>query len=456
MTTQELSYILALLVAAAVLLFWGWRTWRGRRTAVVTFDVTLPPDTPATDAIYVAGDFQGWDPRATPLTRTSATQARGTVTIPAGSAIEFKFTRGDWKRTEMSADCSPIPNRTLTAQRNATVSLTVGKWADLSVAVYDQRARKVQIDSRALGVQKEFYVYVPPAYSQAPQRRYPVLYLLRGHESEWINKHQDPSRAGRNVIDLYEELFAAGEVGPMLLVFPGMTSADETVPGMATNFRSPERTTVAGIGTGRFEDYVLELIAYVDANYRTVATKAGRGVDGFSLGGFMSVKIAAQHPELFTTVGAFDGTHFYADAEGSQVDVGRDAVTFMNPMFDPAFGNPRETQFAALNNGPNLVRNAAAETMQSLHWFVQYGAEASEPNDSNFFRGEHLVGELKRKGITNQLPAVLNGRHNWATADDHMRAAFPHHSKALRAMVAVDGADENSSSAKHATAKVLE
>lgn len=450
---SELPYFSALLIAIALLLLWAMARKRGRGgTATVTFDVTLPADTPPADAIYVAGDFQGWDPRATPLVRISATHARGTVTLRVGSAIEFKFTRGDWARSEMSADCSPMPNRTVVLPRSATVNVTVGKWADLCIAVYDQRARKVQIESRALGVKKEFYVYVPPGYAEAPQRRYPALYLFRGHESEWINKHQDPSRAGRNVIDFYEELLAAGEVGPMLLVFPGMTSADETIPGMATNFRSPELTTAQGIGTGRFEDYLLELIAYVDANYRTVATKAGRGVDGFSLGGFMSVKIAARHPELFTTVGAFDGTHFYAAADGAQVDLGRDAVTFMDPMFDAAFGSPRDAHFGALNNGPNLIRNADASTMQSLHWFVQYGAEASEPSDSNFYRGEHLIDELKRKGITNQLPSVLNGRHNWATADEHMRVAFPLHWQALNAAAA---GDVNNAGAKHTSANAL-
>lgn len=395
----------------------------------VTFDVTLPETTPAADTIYVTGNFQKWAPGATPLTRDSATHAHGTVMVTQGSALEFKFTRGDFARVEKAADCTELLNRTATASGNTTITATVANWADNCVALYDTRAQKVRINSPALGIAKEFYIYTPPGYAASPTRRYPALYLFRGHENEWINKNQDATRGGRNVIDLYEELLAAGSVGPMILVFPGISSEDNSVPGMLTNFKSPGMTSAAGIGTGRFEDYfVQDLIGYVDANFRTVATKAGRGVDGFSLGGFMSVKIASQHPELFKTAGAFDGTHFYADLDCSNVDAVRDANTFTtNAMFDPVFGKPRDTAFAALNNGPNLVCNSTPAAMQSLHWFVQYGPLSGEPLSSNYLRGDHLVGKLTEKGVTNEITPVLEGGHNWATADLHMRATLPRH-----------------------------
>ncbi len=398
-------------------------------TRQITFEVTLPAATPLEDTIYVAGNFQGWDPGATALTRDSATRARGTVSVTQGSSLEFKFTRGSWARGEKAIDCSEIPNRTATANEDQTITATVANWGDNCVAFYDARVEKVRLASAALGVTKEFYVYTPPGYAQSPGRRYPVLYLFRGHEKEWINKNEDGTRGGKNVIDVYEQLLAAGTVGPMIFVFPGISSDDNSVPGMVTNFKSPQLTTAAGVGTGRFEDYfVLEVIGYVDTHYRTLARREGRGVDGFSLGGFMSVKIAAQHPELFKTVGAFDGTHFYADATCANVDAVRDVNTFTtNAMFDPVFGNPRDTAFAALNNGPNLVCNASPAAMQSLRWFVQYGPLSGEPLSSNYLRGDHLVSKLTAKGVTNEIAAVLEGGHNWATADEHMRQTLPLH-----------------------------
>ena len=291
----------------------------------------------------------------------------------------------------------------------------------------------MRLAKTALGVAKEFYVYTPPRYSASRKRRYPVLYLFRGHEREWIDKNHDTTRGGKNVIDVYEALLAQGDVGPMILVFPGISSEDNSVPGMLTNFKSPELTTAAGVGNGRFEDYFInDVIGHVDANYRTIATKAGRAVDGFSLGGYMSVKIAAQHPELFTSAGAFDGTHFYATADGAAVDAARDANTFAaNSMFDPAFGKPRDTAFAALNNGPNLVSNTIREAVQSVRWFIQYGPRRGEPMQSNYFRGDYLVSLLTDKGATNEIAAVLEGGHNWKTADEHMRQTLPLHWRAL-------------------------
>src|SRR2546421_5732235 len=101
--------------------------------AQVTFDVTLPANTPEADTIYVAGNFQNWDPSATPLTRDSATHAHGTITTTEGNALEFKFTRGDWTRVEKALDCSEIANRTATATNNSTIVATVANWADICV-----------------------------------------------------------------------------------------------------------------------------------------------------------------------------------------------------------------------------------------------------------------------------------------------------------------------------------
>ncbi|HYP18703.1 MAG TPA: S-layer homology domain-containing protein, partial [Chloroflexia bacterium] len=191
--------------------------------------------------------------------------------------------------------------------------------------------------------------------------------------------------------------------------------------------KMPELTSEAGVGTGRFEDYFKdELVPYADAHYRTVADRMGRGVDGFSLGGYMSAKIAAKYPNMFRTVGLFDGTHFYADASCQNVDELRDQ-TYRNNMFDPVFGEPRDNAYAAQNNGPNLVCNSTPEQMQSLYWMVQYGPLTSEPNNANFLRGEHLMEKLTAKGVTNHVPNVLEGGHNWNTADEHMRQTLPLH-----------------------------
>lgn len=334
---------------------------------------------------------------------------------------------------------TPTPEPTVTASlvppgATATTAPTITPAATATVTalplgVYDERVEQVTLQSETLGVSKTFYVYTPPGYENDTEVRYPVLYLFRGHEREWINIQEDASRRGRNVLDVYEELLGAGEVGPMILVFPGISSDDNSVMGILTNFVAPEKADKAGVGSGRFHDYLIEeMMPYVDTTYRTIPDRTGRGVDGFSMGGFMAAKIALQHPDLFASAGAFDGLYFYSD-DSCQIDVERDRV-FDYILFDPAFGRPRDVAFASANNPPTLACASAPDAVQSIAWFVQYGPENLEPN-SNFFRGDHFIEQLEAKGATNGIDPILGGGHTWYNADEHMKLTLPLHWQVL-------------------------
>ncbi|GAB4203252.1 MAG: alpha/beta hydrolase-fold protein [Roseiflexaceae bacterium] len=297
--------------------------------------------------------------------------------------------------------------------------------------VYDERVQHLTLSSQALGIDKHLYVYTPP--DLAPGERVPALYLLRGHEREWVNRQEDQSRGGTNVIDVYEQLRQAGRIGPMVLVFPGLSSDDNRIPGLIVNMRAPQLAGgAAGVGTGRVADYFFdELLPYVDAHFPT--TGGRRGIAGFSLGGAMAVKAAAQRPDLFASAGAYDGTFLYAVDKGRKVRA-RDQVV-QNPMFDPAYGAPRDMAFVADNNGPNLILRAGQAAMASVTWIIGYGPRSAEPWDANYYRGVHLLRCLRTHGLANALPqgALPKGNHTWRTADAFMEQTLPLHDRALRA-----------------------
>ncbi len=299
----------------------------------------------------------------------------------------------------------------------------------------DPRARHITLASRALGVPKSFYVALPPSYNRAANRhrRYPVVYLFRGHEREWVHRWQDHSRRGRTVIDVYRDLLHDGKVGPMILVFPGISSDDNRVPGLLVNFRAPELAEGSpGVGAGCFEDYFLrELIPYVDARFRTIASGGGRAVEGFSLGGFQSIKIAAQRPDLFCSAGAFDGTFLYAGMRGRSVRTA-DRV-LRNPIFAPAFGAPRDLDFVAANNPANLLWRADRAALAGVQWLIRSGPQAAEPWQSNYFRTQHVVGILRERKLENGIPSVFpRARHSWRWADRHAEETLPLHWQAFR------------------------
>jgi hypothetical protein len=149
-------------------------------------------------------------------------------------------------------------------------------YASLPVT-YDPRARHVTFFSPALGISRSFFIYIPPDVDERCPA--PAIYLLRGHEREWINPFEDRSRDGRNVIDVYEDLRAAGRVGPLALVFPGTSSDDNRIPGMLVNMRAPHLANGAtGIGSGRFADFFFDdLIPYVDRHFPVIPERKGAG-----------------------------------------------------------------------------------------------------------------------------------------------------------------------------------
>jgi enterochelin esterase-like enzyme len=57
--------------------------------------------------------------------------------------------------------------------------------------------------------------------------------------------------------------------------------------------------------TGNFREFVArDLVAYIDANYRTIASKEGRGLAGHSMGGYGTWVTAMSYPGVFSSIWA--------------------------------------------------------------------------------------------------------------------------------------------------------
>jgi glycosidase len=105
------------------------------RAVAVTFTVTLPAGTPPGDTIFIAGDFQGWDPAATPMTKVDDRTWSITLPFTEGDAPQYKYSRGSWEAVEKDAGCGEIPNRTVAVEfgTDGTMPVTdeVVKWRDI-------------------------------------------------------------------------------------------------------------------------------------------------------------------------------------------------------------------------------------------------------------------------------------------------------------------------------------
>lgn len=114
------------------------------RTVTLTFTVTVPATTDGTGrSVYMAGtlsrldgNLPDWDPGYLALTRLDATHWTITLTGKETTAIEYKYTLGDWDHVEKDSTCAEIGNRLLTltygSNGSQTVNDTVLNWRNVS------------------------------------------------------------------------------------------------------------------------------------------------------------------------------------------------------------------------------------------------------------------------------------------------------------------------------------
>ena len=221
--------------------------------------------------------------------------------------------------------------------------------------------------SLAMGENRQFYIYLPPSYGlrTAARRNFPTLYLLHGDPSnsgEWL-RYGTPA--------VFDAGFAHGDLPETILVMPDGNGHVSSATQWA-NRRD---------GRDRIEDATLELVAYVDQHYRTIADRQYRVIGGLSSGAYGAVNIAARHPDVFGVAMGFSG---YYGARG------------------PVFGTDRAYVDA---NSPVLVvqRSAAART---VHYILTVGA-------TDVYRAstEEFAGVLRRLRVETDFQLIPGGGH---------------------------------------------
>jgi len=146
----------------------------------------------------------------------------------------------------------------------------------------------VQVHSPALegnlegnSATREAMVVLPPSYGSDPERRYPVVYYLHGFAIDGRNFY--------NFMKVPEAVAASAAAGSEFIVV-----VPDTLTKMGGSMYSNSVTV------GDFQSFVAkDLVAYIDANYRTVATREGRGLAGHSMGGYGTWRIAMRFPGTF-------------------------------------------------------------------------------------------------------------------------------------------------------------
>lgn len=156
--------------------------------------------------------------------------------------------------------------------------------------------------SGATGKDRRLSVYLPAAYDG--KKKFPVLYLLHGSggdENAWL----ELGKTAR----IMDNLIARGEAVPMIVVMPNGNIGAQAAPGETPDnlaFRPVMSDQIpSNYKNGTYESSFGEIVSFIDGRYKTVRNRQSRAVAGLSMGGFHSLYISLNHPDLFSWTGLF-------------------------------------------------------------------------------------------------------------------------------------------------------
>lgn len=266
-------------------------------------------------------------------------------------------------------------------------------------------------------------VVLPKGYENArnKKRHYPVQYLLHGQggrSSDWTDKSKI-------------EAYTADK--ELILVTP-----EGGKGGWYTDWIHQNQ------GPQNLEEFhIHQLIGFIDQNFRTIASKAGRAITGFSMGGFGAMHYAGRHPELFAYASSYSGG---LDLENQAVRVAVEGSALINNLrpLNGAFGTalwPNDVHWKTRNPvrmAPNYkgmeislyTGNGLTGTKLDI---IEMGAQdATRAFDNALTRAgvPHLAKYYANPGTLNGEPC--SGQHDWPCVNGVYKEDLPRVMAALQ------------------------
>ncbi|MDT7688910.1 MAG: hypothetical protein QOE46_1669 [Acidobacteriota bacterium] len=241
------------------------------------------------------------------------------------------------------------------------------------------RVETIQLTSVLVEKTLPYRVVLPPRYGLITSRatRYPVLYLLHGWGGDydsWVT---------------HTELARYAAEHQLIIVTP------EGGKGWYTDG--------VGAGAGKYESYILqELIPDVDSRFRTIGERRGRGVAGYSMGGYGALKLGFKHPEMFAFAGSTSGALDAASRE--------DDDSLMQTFGDSASATRAE------NDLPRLAREFPDARRGALPFlYLDCGLR-----DPWLAANRDFAATLAARGVAHEY-RQLPGEHVWPYWDRQVR-----------------------------------
>lgn len=265
----------------------------------VTIRVTgYPSYHTAKSAVYVAGNFNNWNPGQQRYTLQNNSI---TLIVPRG-VLEYKLTRGSWDKVEVGKNGTQIENRRVQVDSDTVINIAVEHWSDhfpsmpkQSSANSNVRVMDTAFYMPQLGRHRRVWVYLPQSYGSS-NKKYPVLYM---HDGQNVFDAAT-SFSGEWGVD--EALDTLGpQVGESIVV------AIDNGGDKRLNEYSPYDMEKYGKGEGdAYVDFIVKTLKpYIEKNFRAKKCRRHRFIAGSSMGGLISFYAMLKYPKTFGGAGVF-------------------------------------------------------------------------------------------------------------------------------------------------------
>jgi metallo-beta-lactamase class B len=275
---------------------------------------SVPSTTPQGVSVYVAGNFNKWNPGDSAYRMTADGKGNYMVALPDSvrGPIEFKFTLGSWDAVETDSAGADIQNRSVFVKPGSGGSYVgkIAQWRDPRAKKPREHTARATVsvlnqsfDMPQLGRQRRVWIYLPPGYSSG-STRYPVLYM---HDGQNVFDNATSFVGEWGIDETLDSLNALGDRDVIVVAVDhgGDKRFDEYSPWKNAKYGGGE-------GDKYVEFLVNTLKPYVDSHYRTLPDRLNTGVAGSSMGGLISLYAIVKHPEVFGRAGIFSPAFWVA------------------------------------------------------------------------------------------------------------------------------------------------
>lgn len=274
---------------------------------------SFPTYTPHGEFVYLAGSINEWNPGNPAYVLSRNSQGKLAITLaaqPAGTVVEYKFTRGSWETVEKGENGQEIINRTFTFGSVDTVRVTIQNWADHTGGAVSTAAENVEVMDENFAMpqfnrNRRIWLYFPPDY-ETSGINYPVMYM---HDGQNLFDAMTSFAGEWEVDEALNALAAQGHKVPIVVGIDngGLSRIEEYTPWVNADY---------GGGEGeKYMQFIVETLKpYIDANYRTLPDRDNTAIMGSSLGGLISHFGALSYQQVFSKAGIFSPSYWFSDS----------------------------------------------------------------------------------------------------------------------------------------------